>query len=54
MGQRGWDVFFLKRETVFITRGGKPAKGLLEATFRLGDYAFSGTISGEAVRRYEE
>jgi len=54
-GQRGWDVFFLEREDVSIEREeGEPAGGNLEATFRLGEYSFSGTISSEALLRYNE
>ena len=55
VGQRGWDVFFLKRGHVSIEREeGRPDVANIEATFRLGEYSFSGTISSEAFRRYEE
>ena len=43
VGQRGWDVFFLNRRHVSIEREeGRPDAANIEATFRLGEYSFSG------------
>jgi len=55
VGQRGWDVFFLKREDVTIeAEEGEVGEDSLTTTFRSGEYSFSGTISSESFRRYRE